>query len=113
MGYGGESAYANQDAERKKIGEDVAASFPLRTLVYNPPQLEWFGIVDLLHRSMLSIVLFYYLLFTRPIDFFRFTIRWNMGWYTPIPGLIFTCCYPFIPLAFVAVTAIEYVRDLF
>lgn len=60
----------------------------------------WFGLVDILGRS-LRVVVAFYLCLLNPFSFFSFviyTFRFNMLWYNTIPGFLMSCLLPFLPL---------------
>jgi hypothetical protein len=60
----------------------------------------WFGLFDILGRSLRTVVAFYMCLLN-PFTFFSFviyTFRFNMLWYNALPGFLMSCLLPFLPL---------------
>ena len=81
----------------------------------NPPVPEHlFGITDLVSRLSLSIGLVYYLMITRPISYFMYTLHYNMAWYYAVPGAIMTVLFfPFMPFFLSVVVIVQMIKDMF
>lgn len=88
-------------------------SFLLYDLVSNPPKYDWFGLRDLTQRMCLALALFYYLLFTRPLQFFRYSWYFNTVWYYTVPGAIMTLALPVLPLILLGYVLFEEIRSKF
>ena len=92
---------------------DIGTDHSIYTLVLRPPKYEWFGLQDLVTRFALSILHFYYLLFTRPITFLKYTYNYNCIFYYKLPGALLTLCYPALPFVLCVVEIFKRVWDMF
>ena len=87
---------ANHGKKMSPLVADALFDHDLYKVCSNPPVPgELFGVRDLSSRLALSIGLIYYLMLTRPISYFKYTLYYNMAWYYNIPGAIMT--FHFLP----------------
>ena len=85
----------------------------LSHLVNNIPEdRTWFGLYDLSERLFLSILLFYYCLLTRPLEFLRFSHLYNYQWYGRYPALLLQVCFPIVPFLLALYVIYEEIRSI-
>jgi len=75
-----------------------------------PPMCGWFGVCDCFARFWLTILLFYWSLFTSPWDFAVYSAHYNHLCYGPA-GLLLTLTLPVAPLAIVILEVINKLRS--
>ena len=78
-------------------GVGVPGSLYERTLETSRNDWERFNLSDCAGRVLRVLVTFYVLMFTHPISFGYFLVRYNMLWEGPVVGLLVTLIYPFWP----------------
>jgi hypothetical protein len=95
---------------KKTTSSGEGKPFKLYDLVNNVPEREWFSFGDLLERFTLSVVLYYWCLLTRPIEFIRFAYLYNTNWYYYLPAVALTACFPIMPLLLMVWVCVEEVK---
>ena len=93
-------------------GSDDTA-FKLYDLVNNVPERDWFSFGDLFERLALSVVLYYWCLLTRPLEFLRFCYLYNTNWYYFVPALALTAAFPVMPFLLMVWVCCEEVKGMF
>ena len=81
-------------------------------LCLNTDKPEWFGLGDCAFRAALPIMYWYWAAIMTPINFFLFTLKYNMLWYGKPVGLILTAMYPILPVVLIVVELWKKVESL-
>ena len=77
-------------------GKNVDAAKVIYKNWTRPDNRQWFTVFDdLLYRYSLTVICFYWCLFTRPISLLNYTVRYQWEWY----GFwVMVCLLPFFPI---------------
>lgn len=81
--------------------------------VLHTQQDSWFSFADCFFRYFLTVMVFYWCLFTSPIAFMYYAFFYNMLWYGKLLGGIMTIMMPVAPLMIMVVELGKRVKALF
>eukprot|EP01062_Namystynia_karyoxenos_P070493 TRINITY_DN65880_c0_g1_i1.p1 TRINITY_DN65880_c0_g1~~TRINITY_DN65880_c0_g1_i1.p1 ORF type:complete len:483 (+),score=152.30 TRINITY_DN65880_c0_g1_i1:113-1450(+) len=98
---------------RDAAGSESISAGGLYRECLNVKQRGWFGLKDCAYRYSLTVLLFYFTLFTTPVSFTRYTWKYCMLWWGHFGGFLMFLTYPIMPVGIALLVIFKYFQSYF